>query len=309
MPPWFALALSLGGAAHAEEPAAEPAPAVQGGVEAGEANDAAQSGEAAADPAPPGAPAADTGEAPAAEAGEVAAADDDAGWTTLPSSSGDFGSALDALDAPKDRPPSPPASTTAGPSSAPPGPPRVLTRGRVGLRPRIAAAGIVDDDRGVLLGASLTHQWWRMSGAGVRPSGATRLDLGGRVGGARGIDARLVSVHGVWFGPIGLLAGGAARWDRLETDAGGLQAGFTAGPQGRLVARVGKLVPWAAVTWAPVVLGPRSELPLDTPVDEWTGDFGLDLESHPLGLRLSGAVRDTPTLRAWEAGLGLHVQL
>lgn len=305
MTPWFPLALVLGGPVHAEDPSGDPPPDVAGTVEEREAVEAAPA--PAIDAGAPGVRAAELGGAPPVAAPGIT--DGGAGWTTLPPSVGDFGSALDALEAPEDRPPLPPTSTTAGPSSGPTGPLPVLTRGRLGLRPRITAAGIVGDDSGVLLGASLTHQWWQLSGAGVRPSGATRLDLGGRVGGARGIDARLVSVHGVWFGPIGLLAGGMARWDRLETDAGGLQPGFTAGPQGRVVARVGSLVPWVAASWAPVVLGPRAERSVDAPMDEWTWDFGLDLESHPLGLRLSGAVRDTPTLRAWEAGLGLHVQL
>jgi hypothetical protein len=283
--------------AHAEDPPEEADPPEAAPTEAVPPEDPA--GDPGAPVTPPEAEAAD---APAAEA-----ADD--GWTTLPPAKGDFGSALDPLVAPADRPAAPPPSPTAGPSSPPPEPPRAQTRGRVGVRPRIALAGIADDDSGVLLGGTLTHSWWRLSGTAVRPSGATRLDLGGRVGGARGIDTRLVSVHGVWFGPVGLLGGGAVRWDRLETEAGGLARGLTAGPQGRAVLRLGKLVPWAAYTWAPVVTGPRLDpQAAATPVEQ-TWDFGLDRESHPLGLRLSGAIRDTPSAQAWEAGLGLHVQL
>ena len=290
MYPWIVLALGLGGLARADD--APPPP------DAG----AAPPGDAAVpvDPDTPPRPEGGPSGPPVVE---------DGGWTALPAAPGDFGSALDPLTAARDRPAPPAASPTAGPSAAPPGAPPAQTRARWGVRPRVAAAGIVGGDQGVLLGASATHQWWRLSGAGVRPSGATRLDLGGRIGGARGVDARLVSVHGLWFGPIGLLAGGAARWDRLETDAGGLAPGFSAGPQGRIVARAGRLVPWAAFTWSPLVGGPRAALPAGPPPDEQTWDFGLELDTHPLGLRLSGAVRETPTVRTWEAGLGLHVQL
>ncbi len=240
-------------------------------------------------------------------------ADDDSGWTDLSPTDEVLGSALAPLETrapePVELPPEVEAlrrqvaAATAAARAADAPRPTARTRGRFGGRPRLAAAGITDDAWGLLVGASLTHQWWRLSDRVVRPAGATRLDVGGRVGDARGADLRLASVHGVWFGPVGLLAGPVARWDRLTGEAAALPAGRPVGPQVRAALRLPGLLPWAAASRGWVLAGARAAGPEDTL------DFGLDLGRSGLTWRLSGAVRDTTIGTLWEAGLGFHLQL
>ena len=251
------------------------------------------------------------GEAPS-EACPGARLADDEGWIDLPSAPGDFGSALDALGGGRDdaadgerastsdEQATGPATDAAGaPDRAP-----ALLRSRWGVRPRVSAVGRVEGDWGLALGGSLTHQWWAITDRRARGVGETRLDLSGRVGRIEGPDLRLISAHGVWLGPVGLMAGGALRVDRYADTAPELPLALTGGPHGRVALLLGPAVPWGAFTPAWVLAGERSPV---GDVDEWTAEAGLDLDARPMTYRFSGALRETGTGRLWETGFGLHL--
>lgn len=259
-------------------------------------------------------------EAPPPGEESAAPADDDAGWVDLSPPAGDLGSALAPLETREpeqlDLPPElaeamaeAEGALAAAQDRIPGMRPKARTRGRFGGRPRLAATGIAEDSWGMLLGVSATHQWWRLSDRPVRPAGETRLDLGGRVGAARGGDVRLTSIHGVWFGPVGVLGGAARRWDRLAGASATLDGGLTVGPQARVALRLPGFLPWAAGTRSWVVAGPRAETADGSVVIEDTLDFGVDLGESGAIWRFSGALRDTRVGTVWEAGLGLHLQL
>jgi hypothetical protein len=235
-----------------------------------------------------------------------------ADWIPLPPSGVAFPSALTPLGAPPPAAvnPTPAIPTAPKPTTTPaaPLPPAGdLVRSRLSLRPRLARAGLVGGPAGMALGAAVGHQWWQLSDDTLRFAGESRLDLLGRVGDVAGPDLRLTSTHGLWLGPVGLLAGGALRYDALLPDVGGgpgLQAGLSLGPQGRAALDLGPLLPWVAYTPAWVLAGPRSAETL-----EQTWDGGLDLRGNHVDLRLSGAYRTAADLALWEAGLGLSFHL
>jgi hypothetical protein len=237
--------------------------------------------------------------------------DKDPGWVDLPTTPGDFGSALDALGTPPAEEVEPEPQDGASPPSPAeiaPAPERVpaLLRDRWGVRPRISAVGRVGGQWGIALGGSVVHQWWAITERPLHGVGETRLDLSGRVGKIEGPDLRLTSVHGAWIGPVGLTAGGAARLDRYGDGTPELPLALTVGPQARLALKLGWAVPWGAFTPAWIVAGER---PPAKNLDEWTAEGGVDLDGRPLTWRFSGALRETGTGRLWEAGFGLHLHL
>jgi hypothetical protein len=249
-----------------------------------------------------------------ATAEPATAAEEEVPWVALPDAARDFGSALAPLDEALRVPPAAPpaeasASITTAPSATLPEPERALARGRFGLRPRLAAAGFQDGPWGVALGGTVSHQWWMLSDRPVRPAGETHLDAVGRLGAVGGPDLRLTTSHGVWLGPVGLLAGGSLRYDRLSADDGSappLEAGLTLGPQPRVALRLGPLRPWASWTPAWVLAGPRTDL---VGLDEQTWEGGLDVPLRAIDLRLSGELRDTPDTELWGLALGLRLHI
>lgn len=179
-----------------------------------------------------------------------------------------------------------------------------IVRDRFGVRPVLGVVGEASNGAvGGNVGGMVTHQWWTLREAVVKPVGESRLWATAPFGGVRGWRVGVDATAGTWIGPVGVLAGPAFRADRLTVTGGPQLWGTTpwVGGSGRLAVKAGKVVPWvsAAPLWDATAFdaGPALEL-----------QGGLVLQTSPLSLRLTGGTRTVGDLTVWDAILGLHLR-
>lgn len=239
--------------------------------------------------------------------------DPDDGWLSI-GLEADFGSAVETgLEADVSAgtlPPELQGLIATAATQAPEAPRR--PRGRFGVRPVLGVQGALPLEGastwGGSAGARLVHQWWTLRDTAVRPAGETRLTAAGLFGGVSGYDLRLDTAGGTWLGPVGLFAGGLARFDRQQSRSAELLApALGVGPSARLALELGPVVPWAGVSPTWLVRGDRAGR-AGTSSDELTIDGGVVLHGRLIELRVGGGTRLVHTGQLWSGTAGLHIR-
>lgn len=262
----------------------------------------------AEEPASPGTsppPAAPTEPAPPADPPKPPPPADESGWIEL-SVPVDFAS---AVDQPKSISDASEGKILESMLSLPTA--GLQLRGRWAIRPWLGVTGLGGQTGGYggTLGAQFGHQWWSLREHTVRPAGETRIRGLLFYGGVSGAQLDVDSTAGVWFGPVGVMAGPALRLDRLHWHGdANLPTALSLGPEGRLAVQIGPVTPWAAVTPSWILVGSRSGV-RDAPWSELTVEAGVAFDTHPVALRLSGARTSTIVGPTWEAALGFQLNV
>jgi hypothetical protein len=218
----------------------------------------------------------------------AAARADDAGWVDLSSS--------EAL----------PSALVDDPASPEPPTPRA----RWGVRPSIGVIGLPGPAGGwgASVGGQLTHQWWMLTKAWVRPVGETQLRVAGLAGSVGGWRVDVDTAAGVWLGPVGVLGGAMVRVDRyVWTGGAALPAAVLGGAEGRLAVKAGPVTPWVAASPGWLIVGDRPQL--RAPWSEFRTQGGASVDLGNLELRLAVAHTATAVGGVWDAALGFHLTL
>lgn len=180
--------------------------------------------------------------------------------------------------------------------------PENLVRTRFGVRPLLSLA-VHESAVALRAGGAVSHRWWTAAPLPVQLGGETTLRATAPAGGATGYRFELTSLHGPWFGPVGLRIGPLARADREVWGGDELPSAFGLGGAADVLLDAGPIAAWveAAPSWT--VAGTR---PSGTALDGRAGigvtagrwDVSLELAAHFAGV---GPVVD--------GGVGLGVRL